>query len=163
MNDLISIIGIGIGATALTDLWGLARRPLLGVPPPDYGLVGRWFAHMMHGRFRHEAIARASAMRGEGLLGWSAHYLIGIVYATLLVLWQGPVWLRQPTLAPALVIGIATAAAPFLLMQPGMGAGIAASRMPRPWHARIQTLLMHTVFGLGLYASAAGICLLSAA
>jgi hypothetical protein len=38
-------------------------------------------------------------------------------------------------------------------MQPGMGAGIAASRTPRPAAARVQSLITHTVFGVGLYAA----------
>ena len=38
-------------------------------------------------------------------------------------------------------------------MQPGMGAGIAASRTPRPAAARVQSLLTHAIFGLGLYAT----------
>jgi hypothetical protein len=37
-------------------------------------------------------------------------------------------------------------------MQPGMGAGIAASRTPRPAAARMQSLVTHTIFGIGLYA-----------
>ena len=44
-------------------------------------------------------------------------------------------------------------AAPFLIMQPGMGAGIAASRTPRPAAARMQSLVTHGVFGLGLYVA----------
>jgi hypothetical protein len=38
-------------------------------------------------------------------------------------------------------------------MQPGMGAGIAASRAPRPNAARLQSLVTHTIFGLGLYVA----------
>jgi hypothetical protein len=45
-------------------------------------------------------------------------------------------------------------AAPFFLMQPGMGAGIAASRTPRPAAARLHSLINHAVFGLGLYLAA---------
>ena len=41
--------------------------------------------------------------------------------------------------------------APFLLMQPCMGAGIAASRTPHPASARVHSLINHAVFGLGLY------------
>ena len=101
-----------------------------------------------------DAIARAAPVHGEGAIGWTAHYVIGIGFAALLVgLWGGE-WLRQPTLWPALAVGIGTVAAPFLLMQPGMGAGIAASRTPRPGTARVQSLLNHAVFGLGLYLSA---------
>ena len=58
----------------------------------------------------------------------------------------------RATLGPALLVGIGTVAAPFLLMQPGMGAGIAASRTRRPGAARMQSLVTHTIFGLGLSA-----------
>lgn len=149
-----STLFIGAGATLATDLWTIARRKLLGVPAPDYGLVGRWFAHMARGRFRHERIAAAAHVRGERLIGWTAHYLIGVVFAGVLLAACGSSWVRQPTLAPALALGIVTVAAPLLLMQPGMGAGIAASRTARPNVARLQSLVTHTIFGLGLYAAA---------
>jgi hypothetical protein len=53
-----------------------------------------------------------------------------------------------------MIVGLASAAAPFFLLQPGMGAGIAARRTPRPNAARVQTLVTHAIFGLGLYGSA---------
>jgi hypothetical protein len=34
-----------------------------------------------------------------------------------------------------------------------MGAGIAARRTPRPASARLQSLVTHAMFGLGLYAA----------
>ena len=145
---------IGAGATMAMDLWTLLRTRLLGVPPPDYALVGRWLAHMPRGRFRHEAIARAEPMRGERPIGWTAHYAIGIGFAALLPAIWGPQWLDAPSLGPALAVGVATVAAPFVVMQPAMGAGIAASRTPRPSAARLQSLVTHAVFGLGLYVAA---------
>jgi hypothetical protein len=154
MNLLVSILVAGIGATVLIDLWSLARASWLGVPAPDYGLVGRWIGHMPRGRFRHAAIKSAAPVPGEGLLGWSAHYAIGIGYAALLPLLAGPDWFAQPRLLPALAVGVGTVLAPFLLMQPGMGAGYFASRTPRPWLARFHSLVMHALFGLGLYLSA---------
>ncbi len=152
MDTLAGTLLVGMGATAATDLWALARKRLFGIAPPNYGLVGRWLVHMARGRFRHDAIAAAPVVRGERLLGWSAHYLIGIAFAGLLPALFGPAWLRQPTLGPALLVGIGTVAAPFLLLQPGMGAGIAARRTPRPAAARLQSLVTHAIFGLGLYA-----------
>jgi len=92
-------------------------------------------------------------VRGEPLIGWTAHYLIGVSFAAILPGIWGTEWIHRPTIGPALVVGIGTVAAPFLVMQPGMGAGIAASRTPRPASARLQSLLMHAVFGLGLYAT----------
>lgn len=154
MNTLVFTVVIGAGATSLMDCWAIARRRLLGVPPPDYGLLGRWLAHMaLSGRFRHDRIAAATAVRGELALGWAAHYLIGVSFAALLVGIWGPAWLLQPAIGPALLVGLGTSAAPFLLMQPGMGGGIAASRTPRPGAARLQTLVTHTIFGLGLYTA----------
>jgi hypothetical protein len=145
---------IGMIATASTDLWAIARQRLLGVPPPDFGLVGRWIAHLARGRFRHARIAAAAPVRGERLIGWTSHYFIGFAFAMLMPALWGARWLAQPTLAPALIVGVATVAAPFLLMQPGMGAGFAASRTPRPAAARIHSIVTHAVFGLGLYAGA---------
>ena len=152
MNYLLITLFIGIGATAVMDLWGLARKALLGIAPPNYALVGRWIGHMAHGRFRHDSIAASAPVPGEHIIGWTAHYLIGIAFAASLIGIWGLAWVRHPTIGPALAVGIGTVVAPFLLMQPGMGAGIAASRTPRPTSARSQSLITHTVFGLGLYA-----------
>jgi hypothetical protein len=154
MDTFFATLVAGLGATLAVDLWALLRRRWLGLPLPDYGLVGRWLGGLPRGRFRHTRIADSAPLRGERVLGWSAHYLIGVAFAALLPLLWGAQWLRHPTLAPAVLVGLATVLAPFLLMQPGMGAGIAASRTPNPAKARLHSLLTHLVFGLGLYASA---------
>jgi len=153
MSHLMNIALTGIGATAVVDLWSLARKSLFGIPAPDFGLVGRWIGHMPRGRYRHARITAASPARGEKLIGWSAHYLIGIGFAGLLRVVTGPHWFDQPTLAPALLVGIGTVLAPFLIMQPGMGAGFAASRTPKPNSARLQSVITHTIFGVGLYVA----------
>ena len=153
IHDATRIILIGTGATLVSDLWGRARAPLFGMPAPDYGLVGRWIGHMMRGRFRHERIAAAPVVAGERAIGWIAHYVIGIAFAALLCAVAGTAWLHDPTLVPALIVGIATVAAPFLVMQPGMGAGFFASRAARPSIARMHSLALHAAFGVGLYLS----------
>jgi hypothetical protein len=153
MDYIACILLIGIGATAITDLWAGARKRLLGVASPNYGLVGRWIAWIPRGRFFHDAISATPAARGERVIGWMIHYLIGVAFAALLPAIWGLEWMRQPALLPALLVGIGTVAAPFFVMQPAMGAGIAASRTPRPTAARLQSLATHAIFGLGLYAS----------
>ncbi len=153
MDYLASMLVTGAGATVLMDLWAIVRRRVLDVPLPDYRLVGRWFGHLARGRWRHESIKASPAIRGEHVIGWVAHYVVGVVFAGLLLAVWGNEWVRQPTLGPALLVGIGTVAAPFLVLQPGMGAGVAASRTPRPGAARLQSLITHTIFGLGLYAA----------
>ena len=127
-------IVIGAGATAVMDLWAACLRRFWRVPSLDYALLGRWIGHFPGGRF--------------------THYAIGIVFATLLLLVWGPEWLERPTLLPALIVSSGTLVAPFLIMQPAMGAGIAASKTPRPHVARLRSLVTHTVYGVGLYVSA---------
>lgn len=141
----------GLVATAVMDLWGVVRKPLLGQPIADYRLVGRWVAHLARGRLRHDAIARTPPVRGEQVIGWIAHYSLGLLFATAFLACVGAEWLSQPTLLPALSFGVATVIVPFGIMQPAMGAGVAASRAPRPAAARLQSLTTHAVFGLGLY------------
>jgi hypothetical protein len=150
---MIDAILIGAGATAFLDLWSAARTWLLGTPAPDYALVGRWLAHLARGRLFHDAIAKSAPVRGERLIGWIAHYVTGIAFAAVLLMLWGNGWARSPTLIPALVVGIGSVAAPFLLMQPCMGAGLAARRTPDPGGARRRSLMTHAIFGLGLYAA----------
>lgn len=148
---LLEIVLLGLGAILVMDVWALLRKRLWGLPSLDYALVGRWLGHMPAGRFRHPAIGQARPVAGERALGWGFHYLTGLVFAALFVWLSGPQWLCQPRLLPALGFGAVTVSLPMLLMQPGFGMGIAASRTPDPWLARRRALLTHLVFGLGLY------------
>ncbi len=103
--------------------------------------------------FASVSIAAAIPVAGEGILGWGVHYATGIAYAALLVA-MGRGWVSAPTLLPALAVGLVTILVPFLVMQPAFGLGIASSRHPRPWSARLRSLTNHLSFGLGLYLSA---------
>jgi len=146
MEFLAGVLLVGIGATAVTDLWAMARKRLFSIALPDFGLVGRWLACMPNGRFRHASIAATPAVRGERMVGWTAHYLIGIAFAGVLLGLWGLAWIGQPRLVPALLVGIVTVAAPLLLMQPGMGVGFSA-------HRALHSLITHLVFGIGLYVA----------
>jgi hypothetical protein len=144
---------IGMGATAFMDSWLLVLKRL-GVPTLDFALIGRWAGHALRGRWAHEAIAKAAPVPGERAWGWAVHYAVGIVFAALLVVLSGAAWIRSPSLLPALAVGIGSVAAPWLVMQPAMGAGIAASRTPAPGRNRLRSLAHHAVFGVGLYLAA---------
>jgi hypothetical protein len=145
------VLVAGIGATLAMDGWSLAQKRLRAAPAPDYALVGRWLGHMRQGRLRHAAITGAAPVRGERAIGWAAHYVIGVAFAALPPLLWGAGWLQAPTPVPALLVGLATVAAPFLVMQPAFGLGVAAAKTPRPWAARRRSLANHLMFGIGLY------------
>jgi len=151
-TGILGAVVVGIGATAVMDGWAILQKRLFGIPSLDYRLVGRWIGHFPRGRFKHDGISKADVVRGEAMLGWTAHYMTGVFFAGILLLVY-PEWLRHPTLLPALFVGIGSIVAPFFIMQPGLGAGVAASRTPRPWLSRLRSLVAHTSFGAGLFLS----------
>ncbi len=155
IETLLRVVLIGVGATLMMDLWALVLRRF-GVPSLDFALLGRWIGHLPRGRLIHPGIAKSPPVRGERLLGWSAHYAIGISFALLLVATFGLEWARAPSLLPALLIGVITVVAPLLILQPALGAGIASSKTKRPVFNSIKSLGTHAIYGLGLYLAAVG-------
>ncbi|WP_126283430.1 DUF2938 domain-containing protein [Burkholderia stagnalis] len=153
-DALFRLLLVGAGGTLVMDLWALFRRRVLGIPSLDYALVGRWLGHMPAGRFRHASIVAAAPVPYERVAGWLAHYAIGIAFTALPVAIAGTGWLRAPTLLPALAAGLVSVAAPFFVMQPAFGFGIAAARTPQPGVARRRSVVTHLTYGLGLYLAA---------
>ena len=145
---------IGVAGAALMDVWTLLLRRGFNVPTLDYALLGRWIGHMPRGRFVHDRIAASEPIPGERPLGWLAHYAIGVAFALVLLAIWGLDWARDPSILPALAIGLGTIAAPWLAMQPAMGMGVAASRSRDPRATRLRNLATHAVYGIGLYVSA---------
>lgn len=99
----------------------------------------------------HANINSAPSKSAECIVGWTAHYLIGITFAFIFIAIEGNAWLEQPTLVPAILFGIATVLAPLLIMQPAFGLGIAASKTSNPTQARVRSVMNHIAFGIGLY------------
>ena len=155
-ETILQVVAIGIGATAVMDLWLLLLKAL-GVPTLNFALLGRWVGHMPQGQWAHAAIAKASPVQGELVLGWAVHYATGLAFATLLTSVVGLEWLRTPTLAPALLFGMGTVILPLFVMQPAMGAGVASFRTKTPILNCVKSLGNHTAFGLGLYVAAVAI------
>jgi hypothetical protein len=150
----ISSATIGIGATIGMDIWALLLHRIFGIQPLNYGLVGRWLIYMPKGLFRHKNIGAVKPVKAELIVGWTAHYFIGIVFAAAMIMSNGSGWLIEPSIMPAILFGLVTVGFPFFIMQPCMGLGIAASKTPQPNLARFRSLLTHFIFGLGLYSFA---------
>lgn len=154
VQSLIVACLIGIGGTALLDLWALLLKRGFGIPATNWRMVGRWIGHLPGGTFVQPQLAKARPIAGEALIGWGFHYGIGTGYGLLLLLWQGESWLRHPTLLPPLLLAWALLVLPFFVMMPGMGSGIAGSKTPKPNLTRLKSIISHTVFGLGMFGSA---------
>lgn len=145
---------IGVGATALMDLWALALRVTTGQPLPNWGLVGRWFWRLRDGVVFHDDIALAEPYARERGFGWFCHYAVGLVYGVVFALIVGAQWFVDPRLAPAWIFAIVVLGFGWFLLQPGMGLGWAASKAENPSKVRLLGLAAHTAFGLGLWGAA---------
>lgn len=142
---------IGMGATLTFDLWGLFLKQTFKVAPSNFCLVGRWILYMFEEIFRHSSIGSVPQKAGECTIGWITHYLTGVAFAVMFLAFAGSIWITTPKILTALIFGIITVSAPFFVMQPELGLGVAASKTSNPMQARLRSLLNHTVFGFGIY------------
>lgn len=153
MNILLKIVVIGIGATIVLDIWNYILA-LFGIKSLDYRFVGRWIGNFINGKFYHSNIMMTLPVQNELVIGWTAHYLIGISFSFLLIIAFGNEWLEKPLLVPAIIIGMITIIAPLFIMQPALGFGIASSNLPNPIVRVLKSIITHLVYGTGLYLSA---------
>ena len=92
-------VAIGIGATALMDLWAIFLNTVFAQPRPNWGLVGRWVWHLRDGKVFHDDIGDAVPFAQESALGWAFHYFVGIAYGIILVVLTGAAGVWPPCLA----------------------------------------------------------------
>jgi len=154
LQDITNIALIGIGATAVMDIWLMVLKRI-GVQTLNFAFIGRWVGHLSRGRFAHPSIGKAPPIPGELMLGWFTHYATGVAFAGLLAAIYGTGWTRDPSWVPAVLVGMSTVVVPLFVVQPAMGSGFAASKTPTPFKNCLRSVVNHTVFGLGLYLSAA--------
>lgn len=145
---------IGVAATALLDVWALFLKAAFGIPSANWALVGRWFGHLTRGTVAHEDIGKAEPYPNELMVGWIGHYAVGVLFAAALLLLAGPAWRLNPTPLWPLIVGLVTVGCGWFILQPGMGAGIAASKRANAGQIRMLNIAGHIVFGLGMFAAA---------
>ncbi|WP_417250785.1 DUF2938 domain-containing protein [Celeribacter sp.] len=153
INTIYSGVLIGLGATIAMDAWAFIQNRIWGVPMPNWAMPGRWFAHLFRGKIFHHDIGQSDEVPSELIVGWLFHYGVGVVYGIVFLLIVGTTWQTAPDFLTAWVFAIATIAAGWFILQPGMGLGWAASKTPTPWKSRGLGLIAHTVFGLGIWGS----------
>lgn len=152
---VMNMIVAGVFATLVLDIWQRILHAAAGIPPTNWGIVGRWFAHMPRGRFMHEAIAEAEPVTGEVAIGWAMHYLIGILFGVAYVGLFVIVLASAPTLLNGLLFGLASVVVPWFAMQPALGLGVMGAKAPNPAIPRYSALAAHCIYGVALYAGSA--------
>jgi hypothetical protein len=150
-------VAAGALATLTMDMCATVMRKsglTAGLP---VSVIGRWFGHIVRGRFRYGRILDAPDVPGQVPLAVCCHYLIGITLTVLFVavLRHGPVVVnsRERVLGAALAFGLLTNALPWLVMFPAMGFGWFGLHAPPEYMLLRSSLLNHVGFGLGLALS----------
>ena len=155
MNTHVLLFGAlaGVLTTASSDVAVvLGSRLGVGGAGPRRGgpvTIGRWFAYMLRGRFRHASIFESPSLPGELPLGIAAHYAIGIIFTFAFGMIMLALHVSSMTL-PAVLFGLATVAFPWFLMLPSQGLGIMGRGAPAPARLGRMSLYTHFVFGLAL-------------
>jgi hypothetical protein len=113
------------------------------------GVIGRWAARPLRGRWRHGDITSEPARRGELALGMLTHYVTGIILTQAFL--QLPRRASgRPSFAEGTAFGIATAALPLLVMFPSMGYGAFGLQSGEAARLNRIMLLGHAAFGVGI-------------
>ncbi|MCC6468244.1 MAG: DUF2938 family protein [Alphaproteobacteria bacterium] len=149
---ILEAIASGVVATAFLDIWQRILRLLSGLPPSNWALVGRWFIGAARGRLFHDSIAAEPPAANELAIGWIGHYATGVLYGFAYLAFLRSGLGIEPSLLNGLVFGACSVVVPWFFFMPAMGAGVLASKAPRPIVPCLQALASHTAFGLGLAA-----------
>jgi len=149
-NVATNMVVAGIFATAVLDFWQRFLYRASGIPPTNWGIVGRWFGHMPRGRFVHAAIGEAEPVANEAAVGWTMHYLIGIMYGVAYVGLMSTLF-DGPSLLNGFLFGLVSVVIPWFLMQPALGLGVMGAKAANPNIPRYTALAGHCIYGIALY------------
>ena len=156
MNTWIAFsLVVGIGSTLILDLWVTMVKKVAGIPPTDWGMVGRWLRGILRGNFVLNKRITSVPSTIEKMTGWFFHYLVGIAYALLLLGFWGTSFALQPSLIPVLIIGVVVSTfAGLALLMPAMGGGFFGRKLPNQMLMIIYIIVAHIAFAIGQYGFA---------
>lgn len=150
MELLVAAVVAGVVGTLAMDSLNFlfARAGVLS--RIDVGMIGRMAVGWMGGRFRYGHPSEIRPVTHELLLGYVAHYAIGVSLALPYVLgWDLLVGGPAPALW-AVPYGLATTVAAYLFVLPSMGLGVFGRLSPNGARVPLSSLANHLFYGLGL-------------
>ncbi|MEN7550050.1 DUF2938 family protein [Rapidithrix thailandica] len=149
----LRVVVIGLGGTLCIDLF----TTVLGffkVTTNGLRFVGRYIAYALDGIYVHNTIIQTGSATNELVYGYIVHYIAGISFAFLLLLFFTKEWLYTPKFLPALVVGLVSYLPALFIIQPLFGFGFAFSELDRQVPLLFKTSIIHIIYGIGLYCTA---------
>ena len=150
MDLVVVTIAAGVLGTLVMDVLNHLVSQTGLLLKIDVRMIGRMSAGWLRGRFLYENPGQIEPHEHELILGYAAHYAIGLVLATVFVIgWDqfisGPI---SPLLA--LFYGFATTVASEFFVYPSMGLGVCGRLSAEGIKAALSPLANHLFFGVGM-------------
>ena len=148
---IAKVLIIGIGATIIMDLWGIALA-LISHSSYEWSTAGRMIGYLLRGEWLwHDGIMRA-ALPHENILGWITHYTIGILYALFYVIFCNDGFHQKADFLKSLSFAWFLMIFPLGMLAPITGNGFFNLETHTPLINLIHTFFSHSCFGIGLWA-----------
>ena len=148
---VLEVLVVGVAGAIGMDLGQRLMQLVLGWPPSNWAMIGRWALNLPKGKLVHEDIGEEEPMPNELAVGWVVHYLVSITYGGIYIFVTRVLLDAKLGFVPAVGFAIAIVLITWFVIQPMMGAGPAASKTPKPWVTRMHDLGSHFFYGVGMW------------
>tara|TARA_B100000700_G_scaffold233968_1_gene259265 strand:- start:264 stop:734 length:471 start_codon:yes stop_codon:yes gene_type:complete len=141
----------GLFATFIFDLFQSSLKYAYGIEKPKWNLLGRYFLGYKERKFIRKTLIDDEELDNELLWGYFFHYLIGIIYGIVFVIFNFLLF-DYPSILMAYIFGFSTVLGSWCFLMPfAYNLGFFASKSEGRINLLIQNLIAHFVFGTGLF------------
>ena len=141
----------GLFATIIFDLYQLSLNYAYGIEKPKWNLLGRYFLGYKESKFIRKTLIDDEELDNELFWGYCFHYLIGIIYGIIFVILNFLLF-EYPSILFAYFFGFSTVLGAWCFLMPfAYNLGFFASKSPQRINILVQNLIVHFVFGTGLF------------
>jgi len=141
----------GLIATIIFDLFNFSLNFAYNIDKPKWNFLGRYFLGYTEGRYVRKSLKEDDDVDNELLWGYAFHYIIGLVYGLLYVLFN-LIFFDYPSLLVAYIFGFFTVLGAWCYLMPfAYNLGFFASKSDQQYKILAQNLIGHFVFGTGLF------------
>ena len=141
----------GLFATFIFDLFQSSLHYAYGIEKPKWNLLGRYFLGYKERKFIRKTLIDDEELDNELLWGYFFHYLIGIIYGIVFVIFNFLLF-DYPSILMAYIFGFSTVLGSWCFLMPfAYNLGFFASKSEGRINLLIQNLIAHFVFGTGLF------------
>ena len=144
-------IAAGIIATIFFDIFQNSLSYGYNIKKSKWNLIGRYFYGLKDKKYFRENLEDEKMIKNELILGYVTHYIIGGIFGILYVS-LNKIFFNEPSVILALIVGFITVLGSWIVVMPyAFNIGFFASKKEEQKQLMVQNLIIHFIFGIGLY------------